>query len=91
MSLTSWYDDRLPSFTATPRCADRPHGGRAGFLAREPFRQPSHQNVGGRPGSARADDGVRANERVDDVGAGEHADQPAEPDYRQHPPRQPDE
>ena len=91
VSLTSWYDDRLPSFTAAPRCADRPHGGRAGFLAREPVRQPSHQTWADAPGSARSDWGARADERADDVGAGDPADQLAEPNHREHPPRQPDE
>jgi len=43
------------------------------------------------PASPRAGELVRANERVDDVAAGDHADQPTEPDHGQNPPRQPDE
>src|SRR4051812_46343571 len=43
------------------------------------------------PGSPRTGELVRADERPDDVGAGNHADQPADPHHGQHPPRQPNE
>ena len=76
---------------ATGAALTATHGGPGRFPASGTAVSRVARNLGGRPGSARAGEAVRADERVDDVGAGDHADQPAKPDHGQHPPRRPDE